>query len=291
MLTGDADVVLRIRGTFIDFVQHAPCMNRSHGAPPGRLGNTSDASRQVDEWIERASHLFFSQTKSKSPSTLHPQEHDGGVTSCDPNLPEQDTMCMNLRDTKINQFEDQRQGRPTKKCNLPQAEARSLQCPGGKSPVATNLASADPRLQTQFPRDESSLSTKVTRAETATEVTTLMISNIACNMKAAHILDKVNEHGFSNAYNLLFMPMSISTPSKSTNLGYAFMNFKTQEYAEAFANAFQNVHFSNRSKKLCHTRPARYQGFEASMKMHLSNNGPGWLGIAGDDGLFRRISK
>jgi len=235
---------------------------------------------------------------------LHPQEHDGCARSRERGLTEQDRMCMKTTDTKLNQSNVQ--SWPTL-----QSEDGSMQCAKDESPFASNLALADLRLQSQRPFDVSSFATKVTtwageasntvhvqppmsKIPVAANVTTLMICNIAGYMTAQHILDRVNEHGFADAYNLFYMPMPVtcSSPRKGSHLGYAFMNFKTQEYADAFVDAFQSFNFPKRSsKKFCYTKQARCQGFEAGMDMYLSNKGSGWLGILGDDGFFRRTSK
>jgi len=97
-------------------------------------------------------------------------------------------------------------------------------------------------------------------------ITTLMISGFPYCLHPQEVVDVIDQQGFSDAYDLFFMPRRTKTTRASQyNLGYAFVNFKTPEYAIAFARAFNNAAFPN-STKLCSIRPAHKQGFEANGK-------------------------
>jgi len=101
-------------------------------------------------------------------------------------------------------------------------------------------------------------------------ITTLMISGFPYHLRSQELVDVINQQGFSGAYDLFFLPARANTKRTSQhNMGFAFVNFKTPEYATAFVRAFNNVAFPN-STKLCSIRPAREQGFKASIIFNMN---------------------
>jgi len=101
-------------------------------------------------------------------------------------------------------------------------------------------------------------------------ITTLMLCGIPCRLGFQEIIDVIGAKGFSDAYDMFYVPPPPQTGRRSArscarNVGYAFVNLKTPELATAFALAFHNFAFPNsRSVKLSYTKPAHRQGFEAN---------------------------
>jgi len=117
----------------------------------------------------------------------------------------------------------------------------------------------------EHPSDDQAESHRV-----AAEVTTLMVGGIPSRLKLQGAIEMINDQGFANAYDLVYMPRYGSAASRK-NLGYMFVNFKKPEGAAAFAKAFRDFCMPHRtSKKCCFTKPASCQGFEANVKMHTA---------------------
>jgi len=101
-------------------------------------------------------------------------------------------------------------------------------------------------------------------------ITTLMLCGLPCRLCPQEIIDVIDEKGFSDAVDLLYVPPPPQTGRRAArpwtrNLGYAFVNLKTPELATAFAHAFHKFAFPNNcSAKRCYTKPAHVQGFEAN---------------------------
>ena len=92
-----------------------------------------------------------------------------------------------------------------------------------------------------------------------------MVLGIPNRLKLHSVIDIINENGFTNSYDFVYMPDG----GGQKNQGYVFVNFKDPEGALAFAKAFDSFQFPNRtSKKCCFTKPAACQGLEANVKLH-----------------------
>lgn len=112
------------------------------------------------------------------------------------------------------------------------------------------------------------------------EITTLMVCDIPCRRSIEQVMEAFDIHGFAGTYDLVYMPHQKGrrTPSQSQNVGYAFVNFKTAEWASAFMNIFRNVRFpDSSSSKLSYAKPARCQGYEANLEMHSRKSAAGAL--------------
>jgi len=122
------------------------------------------------------------------------------------------------------------------------------------------------------------------KSETNAEVTTLMVCDIPCRESIEQLMAVMDEVGFSKTYDLVYMPGQRGRQASRGNVGYAFVNFKTTEWASAFMNIFQNIHFPNSaSTKLSYAKPARDQGFAANYMMHSRKNAVGSLLTFCDD--------
>lgn len=97
------------------------------------------------------------------------------------------------------------------------------------------------------------------------EATTVMLCNIPCRVKLEEIIEAVRSLGFEGTYDLLHAP----GPKRrhrhlisKTNIGYAFINFVTPEYASDFMKVFTGFCFEGRqSDKVGMAKLARIQGF------------------------------
>mmetsp|Transcript_43619 Transcript_43619/g.76418 ORF Transcript_43619/g.76418 Transcript_43619/m.76418 type:complete len:371 (+) Transcript_43619:53-1165(+) len=92
-------------------------------------------------------------------------------------------------------------------------------------------------------------------------ITTLMIRNIPCKVKMKALLELLGSKGFAGAFDFLYLPVR---GYHSSNLGYAFINFKSAATVAPFMLAFNGVAFSAvsgiRTEKVIEIRPARVQG-------------------------------
>jgi len=94
-------------------------------------------------------------------------------------------------------------------------------------------------------------------------VTSLMLCNLPCRLTQQHLINIIQQLGFSGKYDCIHFPAS----KGSANLGYVFVNFITPEDTARFTAAFRSYRFAEfQSKKLPEVRPARVQGRAAMMK-------------------------
>jgi len=162
-------------------------------------------------------------------------------------------------------------------------DALPLSYPPGLEPPsipASMLAIHKPaRLEEHLAR------TSINPASTdVTDITTLMVCDIPCRESIEQLMAVMDEVGFSKTYDLVYMPGQRGRQASRGNVGYAFVNFKTTEWASAFMNIFQNIHFPNSaSTKLSYAKPARDQGFAANYMMHSRKNAVGSLLTFCDD--------
>jgi len=123
-----------------------------------------------------------------------------------------------------------------------------------------------------------------TETPAALEVTTLMICDIPCRQTIEQIIDVINQQGFTSTFNLVYMPSK--RPKYVQNMGYAFANFQTSQYATAFAEAFQNFRFPNSlSKKMSYTKSAHHQGYADNVNRYIKQGAMGCLVIFDDDAV------
>lgn len=88
----------------------------------------------------------------------------------------------------------------------------------------------------------------------ANGVTTLMMYDLPVQMAVNEVMDMINNHGFADSYNFVYMPPSIGGALES--LGHAYVNFRTAESAEDFLAVFQRFVCSHgNSRNLIRTKP------------------------------------
>jgi len=104
-------------------------------------------------------------------------------------------------------------------------------------------------------------------ASSLTEATTMMLCNIPCRSTQDHIIEAIHSVGFADTYDFVYVPSCSRgrrAGTRSGNVGYAFVNFKSSHFAEQFAVMFDNYRFpGTRSAKTCTVKYAHIQGFNA----------------------------
>jgi hypothetical protein len=101
--------------------------------------------------------------------------------------------------------------------------------------------------------------------------TTIMIRNIPNRYSQRELLLELEENGFSDTFDFLYIPMDKCTRA---NLGYAFVNFLEQAWAEKCMGKFQNYRFKRHrdvSNKIAAVSVAHIQGLEANLS-HYANS-------------------
>jgi len=100
------------------------------------------------------------------------------------------------------------------------------------------------------------------------EITTLMIRGIPCSFSQEALLSLIDDAGLQGKYNFFYLPRD---GNRSSNLGYAFINFVNQAAAEHCTATFKGVPLAPvRSKKSCTVSPAEIQGL-AHLWKHFRN--------------------
>jgi RNA recognition motif-containing protein len=97
-----------------------------------------------------------------------------------------------------------------------------------------------------------------------------MIRNIPCKYTQARFMAEVME--FNSNFDFLYLPPA-RTAKQDKNLGYAFINFRTEEDCRDFIEAFQGYRFKffPNSVKRASVSPAELQGKDANMDYYLSS--------------------
>lgn len=97
------------------------------------------------------------------------------------------------------------------------------------------------------------------------EITTLMIRNIPNRYTQRELMQELEEMGFADKFDFLYSPLDKGTMS---NVGYAFVNFKTAQWASQCMQAFQSYRFKRHRKtsgKVAAVSAAHLQGLEANL--------------------------
>lgn len=100
--------------------------------------------------------------------------------------------------------------------------------------------------------------------------TTLIVRKIPKSYTRDQLLALMDQEGFSAAYDLVYLPIDFAT---RTGLGYAFVNFTTEENATRFIEHFQGFSdWSTPSKKSCEVSLSNeLQGLEAHVDRYRSS--------------------
>mmetsp|Transcript_46900 Transcript_46900/g.138566 ORF Transcript_46900/g.138566 Transcript_46900/m.138566 type:complete len:304 (-) Transcript_46900:115-1026(-) len=97
-------------------------------------------------------------------------------------------------------------------------------------------------------------------------ITSLMLCNIPCCISQNQLAEIINDGGFVNTYDYMYLPMPTHGGS-SQNLGYGFINFTTPDDASRFTERFHSHVFENTaSLKEMQVKPAHIQGLAANIR-------------------------
>lgn len=95
------------------------------------------------------------------------------------------------------------------------------------------------------------------------ECTTLMMRNIPNKYSQRMVKNVIEEKGFKNTFDFLYVPCDFST---RVNVGYCFINFIDPKYAQQFARVFHRLHLSGfKSKKLVQISLGTTQGLKSNI--------------------------
>jgi len=101
-------------------------------------------------------------------------------------------------------------------------------------------------------------------ATSGVPVTTMMLRNIPNKYTQTKLLQEIDECGFAGTYDFFYLPMDVHNKS---NVGYAFVNFKTPEVAARFSAVCSNRSFLRfRSRKVGIVSAAHVQGLDANLR-------------------------
>eukprot|EP00929_Paragymnodinium_shiwhaense_P100017 TRINITY_DN61_c0_g1_i2.p1 TRINITY_DN61_c0_g1~~TRINITY_DN61_c0_g1_i2.p1 ORF type:complete len:269 (-),score=58.17 TRINITY_DN61_c0_g1_i2:387-1193(-) len=98
--------------------------------------------------------------------------------------------------------------------------------------------------------------------------TTIMMRNLPNKYTQGVLLRDIRDQGFKAHEHFDFFYLPIDRKN-GANLGYAFMNFCTEDFAIAFAQALQGRQLRRyQSRKVIEVTPASVQGYDANMKFY-----------------------
>jgi len=95
--------------------------------------------------------------------------------------------------------------------------------------------------------------------------TTLMIRNVPNRYSQRELINELKSLGFGGTFDFLYVPLDLGTMS---NVGYAFVNFSQQVWAEKCMEVLQNHRFKRHRQagKVAAVSVAHIQGLEANLK-------------------------
>jgi hypothetical protein len=95
------------------------------------------------------------------------------------------------------------------------------------------------------------------------DITTLMICNIPPRLSIGKVVEVINNLGFQNTYDLMYLPRC-----KGRRVRSVFVNFTRSEFATVFAKFFKQWDSRTEWDRYCYTQPAHSQGYDAYLNMH-----------------------
>jgi len=102
----------------------------------------------------------------------------------------------------------------------------------------------------------------------------VMMYSIPLQVTRNQVIDMINEHGFAGSYDSLEMPRAkgkekttYESGVRSNNMGYAFISFKTAQFATKFLTTFQDFVFPDcNQQKMTGTKLAHVQGYNENVE-------------------------
>lgn len=122
-------------------------------------------------------------------------------------------------------------------------------------PVSNKLVPASSACSKVTPAHHATVSKKKQKGPSALststqeEFTTLMLRNIPNSYSRNMLLEVLDKEGFSGLYDLVYVPVDFG---RLAGLGYAFVNFVSNDVAESARQTFHGfTRWSNTSQKVC----------------------------------------
>lgn len=282
-----ADFNLRLRGEFIDVKAPALCnppKKRSASAPPWTDGKAvcngpdKGSASGKNAWKSEYLTWLTKQAATLYCTEAHPNrlarrssaapKMDGSGAGLHATVQLKSEFAGSMRTQSNSQAGELGNSKHTQLMSSPNAFGQPKQMCVDSSPCMPDTR-YDPPLGIPCPCPKNTVMNKFTENITTIEpITTLMLCDLPCRLSIHEVVNVMNLRGFSDAFDLIYMPMTKGLPKKQIrrrNLGYAFVNFNTPEHAIAFAEAFAVFSFlRGYSAKMCYTKPAARQGYEAN---------------------------
>mmetsp|Transcript_54418 Transcript_54418/g.127017 ORF Transcript_54418/g.127017 Transcript_54418/m.127017 type:complete len:465 (+) Transcript_54418:68-1462(+) len=109
------------------------------------------------------------------------------------------------------------------------------------------------------------------------DITSVMIRNIPCRITAVELAEAVDNSGFRDLYDFLYMPKgNRRSKARESNLGYGFVNFPDPLNAQRFTREFSGYRFpGTKSAKKVEVRPSYLQGTMSMRTAHHDGDGDG----------------
>lgn len=100
-------------------------------------------------------------------------------------------------------------------------------------------------------------------------VTTVMIRNIPSCYTQQALVEELCALGFQGAFDFFYLPFDMKT--KKTNMGYAFMNCKSEALVLSLVAALDGMPLERSGRKVLRIVPAQTQGYEANL-VHFAHS-------------------
>lgn len=94
-------------------------------------------------------------------------------------------------------------------------------------------------------------------------VTTLMLRNIPSCYTQQMLVDEICSLGFQGGFDFFYLPFDMK--SKKTNMGYAFINMKSEAMVLSIVSALDGMPLERSGRKVVRVVPAQTQGYEANL--------------------------
>lgn len=109
------------------------------------------------------------------------------------------------------------------------------------------------------------LAVEYAKSDREKQVTTLMIRNIPNRYSQRELINELKTLGFGGTFDFLYIPLDLGTMS---NVGYAFVNFVDNLWAEKCMESFQNYRFRRHRQvgKVAAVSVAHIQGLDGNLK-------------------------
>jgi len=166
---------------------------------------------------------------------------------------------------EVQEEEEGDEGAKQAKLNV-KARAASMDCSGDKAELGLQLR---PRAMSEGTAGEA-----VSAAAASGQPTTVMLRNIPNQYSREKLCKRLDSQGFEGVYDFLYLPIDRNS---ERNMGYAFINFRSQNACTEFARCFSGKLASEclpgyKSNKVCEVRVAEVQGQQANLEKMTSPN-------------------